>query len=301
MYYNIAKRQLESEAKYRQLYNEKSEELEGAQVRLAEANKINYEFIARMSHELRTPINVILGASQLIDSYNKNDLNSNSIKINKQVNSMRHNCYRLLRLVNNLIDSTSLDFGFSQMHIKNNNIVSIIEDIIMPVMEYVKPKDIRILFLSDSNERILACDIDMMQRIMLNLLSNAVKFSEPGGLVQVNVVNSSDSVLISVKDNGLGIPQYLLKNVFDRFSQEDNLFTRKNEGIGIGLFLTKLLIEMQGGRIDVKSELGQGSEFTVEIPVTFIQNENISLINDEKILQKYNIFEKIEIEFSDIF
>jgi signal transduction histidine kinase len=148
-------------------------------------------------------------------------------------------------------------------------------------------------------EKIIACDPEKIERIMLNLLSNAVKFSKSGGRIEVNLYNKDEKVLISVKDNGIGIPEDKLGVIFERFRQVDKSLTRNHEGSGIGLSLAKSLVEMHGGTIFVKSEIGKGAEFVVELPTAVLLKEEprCSAGNSGK---KDN-FEKVSIEFSDIY
>jgi PAS domain S-box-containing protein len=255
------------------------------------------EFFANISHELRTPLNIIFSTLQLIDLYDRNNLTSENIdKLANHKKSMKQNCYRLLRLVNNLIDITKIDARYLELNMKECNIVSLIEDITLSVSEYTENKSLNLIFDTDVEEKILWCDPDKIERIILNLLSNAVKFTKPCGSIFVNLYNKEQSILISVKDTGIGIENDKLDMIFERFKQVNKSFTREQEGSGIGLSLVKALVMMHNGSIEVKSTYGIGSEFIIEIPI----NEPIHKVahNPSKELcnkQHYNI------EFSDIY
>ena len=265
-----------------------------------EYDRIKTEFFSNISHELKTPLNIIFSTTQLLPLYIKNDNgNFESTKINKHINIMKQNCYRLLRLVNNLIDITKIDSGFVELNLQNKNIVEIIENITLSTVEYAESKSRTIIFDTDVEEKIIAFDPEQMERIILNLISNAVKFTKPNDKIEVKIYDGLDNIIISVEDTGIGIPKEKQEIIFERFRQVDHLLHRRNEGSGIGLSLIKSLIEMHGGKISVKSEYGKGTEFIIELPIkTITEEEDIHIVND--FAEQTNI-EKIHIEFSDIY
>lgn len=268
-----------------------------------EYDEIKNEFFANVSHELRTPLNIILAAVQLSYNLEKNEsVKYNKNEINSKLKTIKRNSYRLLRVINNLIDASKITTSFYDIHLANYNIVNIVEDISLSVIDYVKEKELTVVFDTSIEERIIACDIDSIERIMLNLLSNSVKFTNPGGHIFINMYEENENVIISVKDTGMGIKLEDQKMIFERFKQVDKLLNRKNEGSGIGLYITKLLVEMHKGSIAVKSELGMGTEFNIALPIIVLEGEQhiISLekqINCQKVI---NSIDKTEIEFSDI-
>ncbi len=265
-----------------------------------EYDRLKTEFFSNISHELKTPLNIIFSTTQLLPLYIKNDNeNFESTKINKHINIMKQNCYRLLRLVNNLIDITKIDSGFVELNLQNKNIVEIIENITLSTVEYAESKSRTIIFDTDVEEKIIAFDPEQMERIILNLISNAVKFTKPNDKIEVKIYDGLDNIIISVEDTGIGIPKEKQEMIFERFRQVDGLLHRRHEGSGIGLSLIKSLIEMHGGKISVKSEYGKGTEFIIELPVkTITEEEDIHIVND--FAEQTNI-EKIHIEFSDIY
>jgi PAS domain S-box-containing protein len=262
-----------------------------------EYDKIKNEFFANISHELRTPINVIYGVIQLVELYlNKDMLQEHITDVNKYSKIMKQNCYRLLRLINNLIDITKIDAGFFTLHIENNNIVSIVENITMSVVEYAKNKGLYIEFDTDVEEKIMAFDPDKIERILLNLLSNCIKFTRPGDSIKVNVKDCESSVILTVEDTGIGIPEEKLNVIFERFRQVDKSLTRNNEGSGIGLSIVKSMVELHEGSIMVESEYGKGSKFIIELPVRILPKEILPVEN-----RTPGNIERINIEFSDIY
>ena len=168
----------------------------------------------------------------------------------------------------------------------------------MSTVEYMKSKGITLLFDTDIEEKIIACDGDVIERIILNLLSNSVKFSKPNSEIFISLQDLEDKILIKVKDTGIGIPEDKIEVIFDRFRQVDALLTRKREGSGIGLALVKALVEAHEGNISITSQIGEGTEVLIELPYKVIGTDKDIYENntyeDEKI-------EKIFIEFSDIY
>jgi PAS domain S-box-containing protein len=265
-----------------------------------ELDKLRTEFFANISHELRTPLNILLCSNKVL-MMNLEKENINRKKIYDNINIQTQNCFRLMRLVNNLIDVTKLDSGFLETNMINCNIVEVVEDIVSSVVEYARTNDLELIFDTELEEKIVACDLDKMERIMLNLLSNAVKFTDTGGHILVNIADGGEYLTISVEDNGVGIPKDKIDIIFDRFRQVDKSFTRNQEGSGIGLSLVKSLVEMQGGTISVESECRVGTKFIIKFPVKIVDGNNSS--ENYKLVSNSlnNRVEKVRIEFSDIY
>lgn len=262
-----------------------------------EHNKMMVEFFSNISHELKTPLNVILGAIQLL-SLSDNALINYTVeaKLSKYLKTMKQNCYRLVRLVNNLVDMSKFDSGYFKLDLHNHDIVNVVEGITLSVVDYAKNKGIELLFDTNIEEREMAIDLDKIERIMLNLLSNAIKFTDEGGHILVNLCDKENKIVISIKDNGTGIPADKLNFIFERFGQVDKTLARNKEGSGIGLSLVKSIVDMHEGNIEVLSEFGQGSEFIIELPSKLVEDEQVS---DKRVYESR--VEKINIEFSDIY
>lgn len=256
------------------------------------------EFIANMSHELRTPINVIFGAIQLFEFYMKNDKVLKKEKYEIHLNSMKKNCLRLLKIVNNLIDITEIDSGLYKPKLNNHDIISVIERIVLSVANYVEQKSIELIFDTEVEEMIMLCDVDMIERVMLNIISNAIKFTK--NYIGVNICIRNNNLIIIVKDNGKGIEKGSEEIIFERYKQASELFTRESKGSGIGLFLTKSLVEIHGGNIYVESDYGNGCKFTVELPIK-VQISKDKKINGIDYISNEKLVEKMKIEFSDIY
>ena len=190
--------------------------------------------------------------------------------------------------------------GYYEYNPKNGNVVSFIEDISMSVAEFAKQNNIDLIFDTNVEEKIMAFDFEKLERIMLNLLSNSIKYNKANGKIEVLLNDCGDSFNIAVRDTGIGIPSDKLEYIFERFRQVENRLRKSNEGSGIGLSLVKDLIEIQDGIIEVKSELGIGSEFKIKLPVKVLSEEHD--FNKEYFDNDSNdLVKRMNIEFSDIY
>ncbi|HEX9025636.1 MAG TPA: cache domain-containing protein, partial [Clostridium sp.] len=174
--------------------------------KIKETLEIQDEIFANVSHELKTPLNVIFSANQLIEFYLKNSLiEDNKEKIFKNINTIKQNCYRFIKLINNIVDISKMNSGFLRVNLSNENIVDITENIVQSISEYINGKDISIIFDTNTEEKIMACDPEKIERVILNLISNAIKFTNKDGCIFVNLIDKGDTVEIDVKDTGIGI------------------------------------------------------------------------------------------------
>lgn len=262
-------------------------------------DKLKTEFIANMSHELRTPLNIIFSTAQLFDVIIGKEENLNNNKIKNYTSSIKQNCYRLVRLVNNLIDITKIDSGFMDLNLSNENIVEVAENITQSTAQYVQSMSRTIIFDTNEEEKIMAFDPEKLERILLNLISNAVKFTKTGDIISVTLNVLKDEVYISVKDTGIGIQKEKLPQLFQRFKQIDPLLSRSHEGSGIGLTIVKALVELHGGTIEVKSNYGEGTEFLIGLPVKVIDEQDSAEIKMD--FSSQSNVQNINIEFSDIY
>lgn len=288
----------------------KRKEIEAEKIAYQEAlqlETLKSEFLANMSHELKTPLNIIYSTMQMFELEVKEIDEEDSIgeilsKLGRYKSIEKQNILRLLRLINNITDISKMGAGYYQAKWVNCNIISIIEDITMSVVEYVKNKELSIIFDTEVEELVMACDPEKIERIMLNLLSNAVKYTSKGDSIEVNLDIEKNRLIISVKDTGIGIPKEKQAMIFERFAQVDTSFTRRCEGSGIGLALVKCLVEMQQGNIYVESEEGGGSLFVVTIPIHQIDEvQKIDEKNHRDTEKEEILIHKCRIEFSDVY
>lgn len=259
--------------------------------------KVQEQVFINTSHELKTPLNLIFSASQLLNVYLKKDtIEDKRSQIARNNEIITKNCYRLTKLINNILDMARIEEDFYELKLDNRDIVSIIDEIVGSVAEYIKDKGMSIEFNSEVKEKIMAFDLYKIERIMLNLISNAIKFSHPNGIIFVNLVDKVSSIEISIKDNGIGVSEEDVKVIFDKFRQVNRSLTRSVEGVGIGLSLAKSLVELHGGQISVESSLGLGSTFTVELPAMIVGNPQPAKEDAYE-----SRAERIKFELSDIY
>ncbi|MFZ5353071.1 MAG: ATP-binding protein [Bacillota bacterium] len=264
-----------------------------------EYERARSNFFANLSHELRTPVNIIYSALQMMEFLTRGEKCENAVKLSKHMGIIKQNCYRLIRLVGNLIDVTKIDAEHYTINPRNIDIVKIVENITLSISEYVESKQLNLIFDTEIEEKIIGCDPDMIERIMLNLLSNAVKFTPEKGYIYVDISLDDNLIRISVRDTGIGIPKDKQSRIFERYVQNGEISSNGMQGSGIGLSLVKSIVEMYGGSIRLKSECGKGSEFIIELPDKTLEGdaEEAAAAVD---IRAGNI-DKISIEFSDIY
>jgi signal transduction histidine kinase len=294
---------LEKNIELNSMYNTAQDALiekTNALIKAEQYEKLRTNFFANISHELRTPLTIIFSGQQMLDIIlRRTDLGVIKSDIYKYMGIINQNCNRLLRIISNLIDITKIDAGYFNVYLGKYDIVKVVEDITLSVARYIEDRDIKLTFDTEIEEKVIACDPEKIERIMLNLLSNSVKFTPAGGSIYVNICLKLNNVVITVKDTGIGIPPMMRNLIFERFIQVDKTTTRNNEGSGIGLCIVKSLVELHNGRIFVISEEGAGSEFVIELPDKTVESKGQST---SKIAADENSrIHKINIEFSDIY
>ncbi|MFZ7134375.1 MAG: MASE3 domain-containing sensor histidine kinase [Eubacteriales bacterium] len=276
-------------------------ELAAEEKKLKEAleyDRLRNNFFNNISHEFKTPLNVILGISQLLDVELKNHREDNCISSNYHtyIKTIKHNSYRLWRLLDNLIDITKINTGSFKMSLQNYNIVSVVEDMTLSVARYLKDSHVEIIFDTDIEEKNMVCDSELIERMILNLISNGIKFSKGKGMIYIRLINGKEYITLEVHDKGIGIPEDKIHTIFQSFSKIDESLSRNNEGSGIGLALVSALVEIHQGKITVVSKKGIGSIFTIKLPTQLtIDSDN------KRVLGHYIRRERIPMEFSDIY
>lgn len=219
------------------------------------------QFLSSISHDLKTPINVIYSASQIEELYiQKEDFNA----LTKYNAICKHNCISLIKLTNNLIDNSQINFNYLTPRLKKYNLVEIVEDNVMSLVEYVRWNDIALIFDTNTEECYIDIDQEFMDRIILNLISNAVKFTKKNGEIHVIMHEDDDYLKISVKDNGVGMKKDFVHKAFDRYEVEENQSEDYKSESGIGLFVVKELVELQGGKIYIESDLNIGTNVIMQ-------------------------------------
>ena len=266
---------------------------------LKQYNKIKTEIFANLSHEFRTPINIILSAIKMKEIYSSEGINISKENIKKQIEYtkvIKQNTLRLIRLINNIIDTTKYEFGNLECNLENGNIVEFIEDITTSLNSIMEERELTLTFDTNTEECFMAFDFSKMERIILNIISNSVKFTECGGQIFVTVEEFSKYLNIYIEDTGCGIPMDKIEFIFERFFQVDKSIKRNREGSGIGLNIVKSFVNIHDGDIEVLKSSDYGTCFKISLPKTLVENDNI-----EKKIDGNNNVERINIEFSDIY
>jgi diguanylate cyclase (GGDEF)-like protein/PAS domain S-box-containing protein len=252
---------------------ERTEQLEKINRELEYANQLKGRFIANMSHELRTPLNSIIGFSDVLLDRTFGNLTENQERYIKNIySSGKH----LLELINNVLDLAKIEAGKFEMVYETFLVDDIISEVINIMKSLAENKFIEILISIGEGVRTITADRVKLKQILYNLLSNAIKFTPEGGMVRVNVekegnlkthsLQGIEFLRFSVQDNGIGIGPEDKERIFDEFEQANATFSKKHGGVGLGLALTKKLVELHGGTISVESNLGDGSTFTFIMP-----------------------------------
>lgn len=249
----IEKKILEEEVQKR------TAQIEAQKEELQELDQAKTKIYTNITHEFRTPLTVIKGANELIEGNNEKKM------------IIKRNSDRLLNLVNQMLELSKLESGSLIAKMVQLNIVNLIREIFESFIPLAQNKDLGMHFYAHPHEIMMDCDIEIIHRIIGNLISNAIKFTGSGGniYVEIGIVSEAEIELlkVSIRDTGIGISKSKLDKIFNRFYQADDTITRVGEGTGIGLALSKELLEFLNGSIQVNSEPGEGSKFMLSIPI----------------------------------
>jgi PAS domain S-box-containing protein len=230
--------------------------------KLREVDEMKTEFLARISHELRTPLSIILAYSESLKS---EDLSTRTRREFLEV--VEEQGQKLLDLINNLLDLSNLEISVTMLKISLSHLHDVIRSIWPKMMKEATRKNIEIRFSPGENIPVIYFDNKRILQVLNCLISNAVKFTGEGGRIEVRTRRVDEAVWVEVEDTGEGIPQDNIASVFETFHQVDGSISRRWGGLGIGLAMARHILELHGGNIWVKSELGKGSTFTFSLPL----------------------------------
>lgn len=260
---------------------------------MREVDRLKSEFLANMSHELRTPLNSIIGFSRVILKGIDGPIN----EIQQQdLEAIHHSGQHLLDMINNILDLSKIEAGKMELNIEEIQLKDVLESVISTARGLIKEKPIKLLTEIPESVPIVNADRTRVRQILLNLLQNAAKFTDEGTIsVIIQPIPEKNVVKIGVTDTGIGIAEEDQEKLFERFSQVDSSLTRKVGGSGLGLSITKLLVEMQGGIIDLDSHVGKGSHFWFTIPIAQVEiPEKTSDEGQEEIMPDAKIIVSID-------
>ncbi|PLZ86738.1 ATPase [Fischerella muscicola CCMEE 5323] len=245
---------------------ERTVALHDALVAAEAASRLRNEFLATISHELLTPLTYVIGMSATLLRWSFGDLNQRQ---REYLQTIHDSGEHLLEMINDILDLSQIEAGKAVLNITEFSLVKIAENIVASLLEKASSQQVTLkleLLVDQKNDRFTA-DVRRVEQILWNLLSNAIKFTPEGGNVTLRLWMEADTAVFQVEDTGIGIPEAQLPLLFEKFHQLDTPYRRRYEGTGLGLALTKQLVELHRGRIEVESMVGVGSIFTVWIPV----------------------------------
>jgi signal transduction histidine kinase len=251
---------------------EQSRQLLGAKVAAEQASRAKSEFLAAMSHELRTPLNAVIGFSQLLANKTYGELNERQLQyLTTILSGGRH----LRRLVDDVLDLAKVDAGHLTLDLTSVAVADELREVVGVVESLARQKNITVTTEVKDVLPAINADRQRIQQVIYNLLSNAIKFTEPGGFVKITVgvsegvAHGEGALRIAVADTGVGIKAEDQARIFEAFEQVESSYARDQGGTGLGLALTKKLVELHGGTISVASEgvKGHGSVLTVRLPI----------------------------------
>lgn len=237
--------------------------------KLEEINQLKNALFTNITHEFRTPLTVIKGMTDSVKSNIKKDTPED---IENSLEMIQRNSDSLLQLVNEMLDLSKIESGNMELQMVQSDVIPFLKYLSESFSSLAEENKINLTLYSEIDSLIMDFDSNKLTSILSNLLSNAIKFTPENGkiIVHINQINQKDQphLFLKIKDSGIGISNEELPNIFNRFYQKDASTIRKHEGTGIGLALTKELVELMNGSIEVKSILDKGSEFSILIPVT---------------------------------
>ncbi|MGB1287841.1 MAG: ATP-binding protein, partial [Aggregatilineales bacterium] len=240
--------------------------------RLKEVDRLKQEFLANMSHELRTPLNSIIGYSEVLLDGVDGELTEDAIE---DVDAIYTSGKHLLNIINEILDLAKIEAGQMQLRTEKMDLLVLLKEIVRSSQILVKDKPVEMQLIEDSPIRAINGDKVRLNQIMLNLVSNAIKFTEEGTVkIRYGMMDDDKMLYVRVEDSGIGMTSEDLAVIFQRFRQADGSSTRRAGGTGLGLTITRQLIQMHGGDIDVESDYGNGSTFWFTVPVLPEEDES---------------------------
>ena len=240
-------------------------EVEAKSREVEAANRHKSEFLANMSHELRTPLNAIIGFSDVLAERMFGEINP---KQGEYLGDIRASGQHLLSLINDILDLSKVEAGKMELQPSRFSLADALQSVAMMVRERAAGRGIGLSTQIDPAIGLVEADERKIKQVVLNLLTNAVKFTRPGGQVQLRATRAGDGVSVAITDTGVGIAPADQARVFEEFAQARAGAAGEQEGTGLGLTLSRKLVELHGGTIWVESELGKGSTFTFTLPRT---------------------------------
>lgn len=254
--------------RYSRMNHNLLQELAEAKRTAESANRSKSEFFSNMSHDIRTPMNAIVGMT-MIALANIND----TLRVENCLKKISLSSKHLLGLINDVLDMSKIESGKMTLSVDRVSLRETMESIVSIAQPQIKEKQQRFdIFIYDITTENVLCDSVRLNQILLNLLSNAIKFTPEGGAIEISLREQESPkgenyvrILLQVKDTGIGMSEEFQKHIFDSFTREDSKRVHKTEGTGLGMAITKYIVDAMGGEIEVKSAQGIGTEFNISL------------------------------------
>ncbi|MGL5615434.1 MAG: sensor histidine kinase [Sarcina sp.] len=267
--------------------------------RFYEEEYLKSRFFSNISHELKTPINVIYSAIQL------NEINLEEKNLKKVVENnkrIRQNSLRLIRTINNFIDVNRISENFLSGEYKTHNIVELVETILEQSEKYLSKKEMNFIFDTEKEEIFARIDRVFTERVILNILSNCVKYGKKDGYVFVKIALDGENININIENNGKLITDEEKAYIFDKFTKNNKSLNRDNEGSGLGLYISKSIMKLQGGSLEIAKNKNDKNVFIVSFKSEKINGLEF-IMNNKGYSENYisDLKERIDIEFADIY
>jgi PAS domain S-box-containing protein len=234
-----------------------------AEKAIVQGDRLKSEFLANMSHELRTPLNSILGYTDVLLMGLDGELDE---EVTTDLEAIHDNSQHLLSLINDILDLAKIEAGRMTFELGDVNVGNLLNEVKKTSAGLLVNKDVEMIVDADDSLPTIVADYHRVYQVVNNLVSNAAKFTEKGSITLRAAADGGEMVL-QVIDTGIGISQEDLDAIFEEFTQADTSSTRQHEGTGLGLTITRRLVQMHGGTITVESELGKGSTFSARFPL----------------------------------
>ncbi len=268
---------------YFRMNHSQIKELEAAKYAAEKANKSKSEFLSNMSHDIRTPMNAIVGMTAIA----LNNLD-NPEKVKNALKKVELSSKHLLGLINDVLDMSKIESGKMILNVELVSLKEIMDSIVSIVQPQIKSKQQKFnIYIYDILSEKVLCDSVRLNQILINLLSNAIKFTPEGGSIEVSLHEVASPkgddyvrILIHVKDTGIGMSEEFMEHIFDSFTREDSHRVQKTEGTGLGMAITKYIVDTMGGTIDVTSKQGVGTEFKVALDFERVENQEKMILPD---------------------
>ena len=282
-YTETIEKQRQLEAELRKQLEKKQEELEEALQMAQDANRAKTTFLSNMSHDIRTPMNAIIGFTGLAESHIHD-----TERVQEYLTTISRSSEHLLSLINDILDMSRIESGRMTLHEKEESLSEILHSIRDIVHADIKAKQHNFsIDTVDVRNELVYCDKLRLNQVLLNLISNAIKYTHPGGTISLLLVQKAVSKAgcgmfeFRCKDNGIGMSEDFVRTIFDPFTREETPMVSSIQGTGLGMAITRNIVEMMGGQITVTSKKGEGSEFVVSVEFRIVDREMTDLVIPE--------------------